>query len=152
MDEAHERSLNTDVLLGILKKLGCLDEVLTIVSMLSVPSVFFQPKDRVEESDAAREKFFVPISGHLTLHNVYQQWKSKQYRGDWCNDHFLLVKGLRKAREVRSQLLDILKMLRIPLTSSWPDTDVVRKAICLCWSIRRSRRKRRQPWRKKWRT
>ncbi|XP_056171710.1 pre-mRNA-splicing factor ATP-dependent RNA helicase DEAH7-like isoform X3 [Syzygium oleosum] len=103
MDEAHERSLNTDVLLGILKKLGCLDEVLTIVSMLSVPSVFFQPKDRVEESDAAREKFFVP--------------------------------GLRKAREVRSQLLDILKMLRIPLTSSWPDTDVVRKAICLCWSI-----------------
>ncbi|XP_056159555.1 probable 3-hydroxyisobutyrate dehydrogenase, mitochondrial isoform X2 [Syzygium oleosum] len=119
MDEAHERSLNTDVLLGILKKLGCLDEVLTIVSMLLVLFVFFQPKDIVEESDAAREKFF--------------------------------VSSLRKAREVRSQLLDILKMLRIPLTSSWPDADVVRKAICLCWSIR-SRRKRRQPWRKKWRT
>lgn len=112
------------------EQLGCLDEVLTIVSMLSVPSVFFRPKDRAEESDAAREKFFVPESDHLTLYNVYQQWKNKQYRGDWCNDHFLHVKGLRKAREVRSQLLDILKALKIPLTSSFPDTDVVRKAIC----------------------
>ncbi|XP_022143541.1 pre-mRNA-splicing factor ATP-dependent RNA helicase DEAH7 [Momordica charantia] len=112
------------------EQLGCIDEVLTIVSMLSVPSVFFRPKDRVEESDAARERFFIPESDHLTLYNVYQQWKQHQYRGDWCNDHFLHVKGLRKAREVRSQLLDILKTLKIPLTSCWPDTDLVRKAIC----------------------
>ncbi|KAK3127120.1 hypothetical protein QOZ80_7AG0568590 [Eleusine coracana subsp. coracana] len=112
------------------EQLECLDEVLTIVSMLSVPSVFFRPKDRVEESDAAREKFFVPESDHLTLLNVYLQWKSNQYRGDWCNDHFLHVKGLRKAREVRSQLLDILKTLKIPLTSCHMEWDVVRKAIC----------------------
>ncbi|XP_045799876.1 pre-mRNA-splicing factor ATP-dependent RNA helicase DEAH7-like [Trifolium pratense] len=112
------------------EQLGCLEEVLTIVSMLSVPSVFFRPKDRAEESDAARERFFVPESDHLTLYNVYQQWKQHDYRGDWCNDHFLHVKGLRKAREVRSQLLDILKTLKIPLTTCFPDTDVVRKAIC----------------------
>ncbi|KAL2504907.1 RNA helicase family protein [Abeliophyllum distichum] len=112
------------------EQLGCINEVLTVVSMLSVPSVFFGPKDRVEESDAAREKFFVPESDHLTLLNVYQQWKANQYRGDWCNDHFLHVKGLSKAREVRSQLLDILKTLKIPLTSCGPDWDVVRKAIC----------------------
>ncbi|KAG2645582.1 hypothetical protein PVAP13_2KG431815 [Panicum virgatum] len=112
------------------EQLDCLDEVLTIVSMLSVPSVFFRPKDRAEESDAAREKFFVPESDHLTLLNVYLQWKSNQYRGDWCNDHFLHVKGLRKAREVRSQLLDILKTLKIPLTSCHMEWDVVRKAIC----------------------
>ncbi|ONI30062.1 hypothetical protein PRUPE_1G229100 [Prunus persica] len=112
------------------EELGCLDEVLTIVSMLSVPSVFFRPKDRAEESDAAREKFSIPESDHLTLYNVYQQWKQHQYRGDWCGDHFLHVKGLRKAREVRSQLLEILKTLKVPLTSCWPDTDNVRKAIC----------------------
>jgi len=111
-------------------ELSCVDEVLTIVSMLSVPSVFFRPKDRAEESDAAREKFFVPESDHLTLLNVYQQWKSNQYRGDWCGDHFLHVKGLRKAREVRSQLLDILKSQKIPLSSSGTDWDVIRKAIC----------------------
>ncbi|KAF9595698.1 hypothetical protein IFM89_003440 [Coptis chinensis] len=112
------------------EQLGCVNEVLTIVSMLSVPSVFFRPKDRAEESDAAREKFFIPESDHLTLLNVYQQWKANNYRGDWCNDHFLHVKGLRKAREVRSQLLDILNTLKIPLTSCDPDWDIVRKAIC----------------------
>ncbi|CAN4077018.1 unnamed protein product [Withania somnifera] len=112
------------------EQLECLNEVLTIVSMLSVPSVFFRPMDRAEESDAAREKFFVPESDHLTLLNVYQQWKANQYRGDWCNDHFLQVKGLRKAREVRSQLLDILKTLKIPLTFCGPDWNIVRKAIC----------------------
>ncbi|GJR85258.1 pre-mRNA-splicing factor ATP-dependent RNA helicase DEAH7 [Tanacetum coccineum] len=99
------------------------------IQVASIPPVY-RPKDRAEESDAAREKFFVPESDHLTLLNVYQQWKANQYRGDWCNDHFLQVKGLKKAREVRSQLLDILKTLKIPLTSSGPDTDIVRKAIC----------------------
>ncbi|KAA8537434.1 hypothetical protein F0562_026879 [Nyssa sinensis] len=107
------------------EQLGCIKEVLTIVSMLLVPSVFF----RAEESDAAGEKFFVPESGHLTLLNVYQQWKANQYRGDWCNDYFLRVKELRKAREVRSQLLDIPRTLKIPLTSCGPNWDIVRKAI-----------------------
>lgn len=74
-------------------KLGCANEVLTIVSMLSVPTVFFRPPDRAEESDAAREKFFVPESDHLTLLHIYQQWKNNGYRGDWCSDHFLQAKG-----------------------------------------------------------
>ena len=67
--------------------------MLTLVSMLSVPSVFFRPPDRAEESDAAREKFFVPESDHLTLLHVYQQWKNNGYRPDWCSDHFLQAKG-----------------------------------------------------------
>jgi len=54
----------------------CSAEMLTIVSMLSVPSVFYRPKERLEEADAAREKFAVPESDHLTLLNVFQQWKS----------------------------------------------------------------------------
>eukprot|EP00850_Spirogloea_muscicola_P022812 SM000313S11962 [mRNA] locus=s313:62207:71334:+ [translate_table: standard] len=112
------------------EELGCMSEALTIVSMLSVPSVFFRPKDRAEESDAAREKFFVPESDHLTLLHVYQQWQSNQYRGDWCSDHFLHVKGLRKAREVRSQLMDILKTQKIQVSSCGSEWDVVRKAIC----------------------
>jgi HrpA-like RNA helicase len=54
----------------------CSGEMLTIVSMLSVPSVFYRPKERVEEADAARDKFNVPESDHLTLLNVFNQWKS----------------------------------------------------------------------------
>ena len=39
-----------------------------------------RPKDRAEESDAAREKFAVPESDHLTMLHVYQQWKHNDYR------------------------------------------------------------------------
>ncbi|RDX47706.1 P-loop containing nucleoside triphosphate hydrolase protein [Lentinus brumalis] len=63
----------------------CSGEMLTIVSMLSVPSVFYRPKERMEEADAALEKFNMPESGHLN---------------DWALQHFLHLKLLRKAREV----------------------------------------------------
>ena len=112
------------------EEMGCSNEVLTIVSMLSVPSVFFRPPDRAEESDAAREKFFVPESDHLTLLHVYQQWKSHGYRSDWCSAHFLQPKGLKKAKEVRSQLLDIMEQQKIQIKSCGNDWDVIRKAIC----------------------
>lgn len=111
-------------------ELGCSNEILTIVSMLSVPSVFFRPPDRAEESDAAREKFFVPESDHLTLLHVYQQWKSNGYRGDWCAAHFLQAKGLKKAKEVRSQLMDIMIQQKIPLLSCGNDWDTIRRAVC----------------------
>jgi pre-mRNA-splicing factor ATP-dependent RNA helicase DHX38/PRP16 len=112
------------------EELGCTAEILIVVSMLSVPTVFFRPKDREEESDTAREKFFVPESDHLTLLHVYQQWKHNAYRADWCNDHFILSKAMRKVREVRAQLLDIMKQQKIAHVSCGTDWDVVRQAIC----------------------
>ena len=110
---------------------SCSDEMLTVVSLLSVPEVFYRPADRAEESDAAREHFFVPESDHLTLLNVYQQWKRHNYSSTWCRDHFLHVKGLRKAREVRAQLMDIMKTQKMwPVRSCGQRWDPVRKAVC----------------------
>ncbi|CAE6358865.1 unnamed protein product [Rhizoctonia solani] len=108
----------------------CSAEMLTIVSMLSVPSVFYRPKERQEEADAAREKFSVNESDHLTLLNVFQMWKTYGFRDDWCMKHFLHPKLLRKAREVRQQLEDIMKMQKMEIISAGTDFDLVRKAIC----------------------
>ncbi len=108
---------------------GCSVEMLTIVSMLSVPSVFYRPKERQEESDAAREKFFVAESDHLTLLHVYNQWRNNGYRDSWCSRHFLHSKTLRKAREVRVQLEDIMKSQRLRMVSCSTDWDGIRKCI-----------------------
>lgn len=108
---------------------GCSEELLTIVSMLSVPNVFYRPKERQEESDAAREKFYVAESDHLTLLHVYTQWKNNGYKDSWCTAHFLHGKLLRKAREVRGQLADILASQRLALRSCGTDWDVIRKCI-----------------------
>ncbi|KAJ7102564.1 pre-mRNA splicing factor [Mycena belliarum] len=107
----------------------CSAEMLTIVSMLSVPSVFYRPKERMEEADAAREKFNVPESDHLTLLNVFNQWKSHGFRDEWAMRHFLHPKLLRKAREVRAQLEDIMKFQKMELIAAGTDFDVLRKAI-----------------------
>ena len=109
---------------------NCSAEVITIVSMLSVPSIFFRPKDKERESDAAREKFFIPESDHLTLLNVYEQWKINNYSAEWATDNFIHVKSLRKVKEVRQQLLDIMKTLKVQLISCGNNWDVIRKCIC----------------------
>uniref|UniRef100_A0A8C7Y5J5 Pre-mRNA-splicing factor ATP-dependent RNA helicase PRP16 n=1 Tax=Oryzias sinensis TaxID=183150 RepID=A0A8C7Y5J5_9TELE len=76
--------------------MGCSADILIIVSMLSVPAIFYRPKGREEESDQVREKFSVPESDHLTYLNVYNQWKNNNYSSIWCNDHFIHTKAMRK--------------------------------------------------------
>lgn len=112
------------------ENLGCTTEILIIVSMLSVPGIFFRPKDREEESDSIREKFFVPESDHLTFLNVYQQWKQQKYSGAWCTEHFVHPKAMQKAREVHSQLLDIMSSQKVTVLTAGGTWDVVRRAIC----------------------
>lgn len=108
----------------------CSDEMLTIVSMLSVPSVFYRPKERLEESDAAREKFFDPSSDHLTLLNVYQQWAANGRKDGWCVRHFLHPKALHRAEEIRNQIKDIMASLKMELVSAGYDTEIIRQCIC----------------------
>uniref|UniRef100_A0A8C6SY47 Pre-mRNA-splicing factor ATP-dependent RNA helicase PRP16 n=1 Tax=Neogobius melanostomus TaxID=47308 RepID=A0A8C6SY47_9GOBI len=113
--------------------MGCSADILIIVSMLSVPAIFYRPKGREEESDQVREKFAVPESDHLTYLNVYMQWKNNNYSGIWCNEHFIHTKAMRKVREVRSQLKDIMVQQRMNLASSGSDWDVIRKCICAAY-------------------
>ncbi len=46
-------------MLIISEEMGCTLDILVIVSILSVPSIFFRHKGREEDSDNAREKFQV---------------------------------------------------------------------------------------------
>lgn len=110
---------------------GCTEEMLTIVSMLSVPSVFYRPKERMDEADAMREKFFVGESDHLTLLHVYNQWRNNKFSNAWCARHFLHSKSLKRAKEVREQLAFIIQQDRTAHPRSCgTDWDIVRKCIC----------------------
>lgn len=60
----------------------------------------------------------------------YKKWKENRFSADWCNKHFVHVKSLRKVREVRAQLKDIMKQQKVPILSCNQNLDQVRKAIC----------------------
>lgn len=111
-------------------EMKCSAEILIIVSMLSVPSIFYRPKGREEESDLVREKFQVPESDHLTLLNVYLQWRMHKYSSQWAQQHFIHSKALRKVREVRQQLKEIMDSQRLPVISCGNEWDCIRKCIC----------------------
>ncbi len=108
----------------------CSAEMLIIVSMLSIPSIFYRPKGREEDAIAKQEKFQVPESDHLTLLHVYQQWRLNGYSAQWCNEHFIHVKAMKKVREIRQQLKEILEAKKLEVISCGNDWDVVRKCIC----------------------
>ncbi|KAK5781289.1 DEAH-box RNA helicase PRP16 PWA37_004722 [Arxiozyma heterogenica] len=123
----------------VASKNKCSEELVTIVSMLSVPQVFHRPKEREKESDSARERFLVPMSDHLTLLNVYNQWVSNQFSAKWCEKHFLIYRSLVKAREIRNQLIKIMKKNKIPIVSSGTNWDIVRKCICSAFAHQASK-------------
>jgi len=129
------------LVIGSCETYKCSEEVVTIVSMLSVPSVFYRPKERLEESDAAREKFFVHDSDHLTLLTIYQQWVANGSRDGWCVKNFLHPKALRRAQEIRNQITDIMKSNKMELLSCGYDLDVVRECICSGFYHQAARRK-----------
>eukprot|EP00172_Hildenbrandia_rubra_P001067 Plantae.Rhodophyta-Hildenbrandia_rubra.ctg1640.p1 GENE.Plantae.Rhodophyta-Hildenbrandia_rubra.ctg1640~~Plantae.Rhodophyta-Hildenbrandia_rubra.ctg1640.p1 ORF type:complete len:897 (+),score=164.42 Plantae.Rhodophyta-Hildenbrandia_rubra.ctg1640:444-3134(+) len=123
------------------ERFKCSSETVTIVAMLSVPNVFFRPRGREEESDAAREKFFVPESDHLTLLHVYQRWRAGGGSVSWCTKHFINWKGMKKAREVRAQLVDIMKKQNITMSTCEHEWDTVRRAIAAAYFYQAARMK-----------
>ena len=130
-------SLSKMILSG--HKYGCLDECLTIVSMLSVPEVFYRPKGKEEEADNMRSKFIHPESDHLTLLHVYNTWANigkdptslSTEKISWCKRHYIHHTRLQKAFEIRKQLVDICKSSGYIISKCENgDWDNVRKAIC----------------------
>ena len=49
------------------------------------------------------------------------------YRDEWAMRHFLHPKLLRKAREVRAQLEDIMNFQKMDIVSAGTDFDILRQ-------------------------
>lgn len=97
--------------------LGCSDEAITIVAMLSVQNVFYRPRDKQAQADQKRAKFFQPDGDHLTMLSVYESWKQHGYSNEWCFDNFIQARGLKRAQDVRKQLISIMERYKYKISS-----------------------------------
>ncbi|GMQ06106.1 hypothetical protein CsSME_00050820 [Camellia sinensis var. sinensis] len=88
--------------------LGCSDEILTIIAMIQTGNIFYRPREKQAQADQKRAKFFQPEGDHLTLLAVYEAWKAKNFSGPWCFENFVQSRSLRRAQDVRKQLLTIM--------------------------------------------
>jgi len=115
----------------------CLDQMLTIASMLSIGnSIFYRPKDNMVNADKIRTSFFRPGGDHFTYLMIFNEWKENNYSGIWCKEHFIQTKSMKRARDIKEQLVALCDRVEIDYTDESisienEESSVnVRKAIC----------------------
>lgn len=131
---------------------GCTEEVVTIVSMLSVDSVLFTPRDKQDEALSARKKFVSSDGDHITLLQIYRAYKSakgnkvhcmhpslvRRYfrfffslKQAWCRENFIHTRNMHKVLDVRKQLLELCARVKVEVNSfsGRECSDPVRKSL-----------------------
>ncbi|MCJ1390902.1 DEAH-box ATP-dependent RNA helicase prp22 [Xylographa bjoerkii] len=111
-------------------EIGCSDEILSIVAMLSVQTVFYRPKEKQQQADQKKAKFHDPHGDHLTLLNVYNGWKQSKFSNPWCFENFIQARNMRRAQDVRQQLVSIMERYKHQVVSCGRNTMKVRQALC----------------------
>lgn len=110
--------------------LGCADDVITIVAMLSVQTIFYRPRDKQQQADERKRKFFSPDGDHCTLLDVFRQWERHGKSSGWCQDNFIVERSLKRAQDVRKQLQGILERFKLRVATCGTEYARIRKAIC----------------------
>ncbi|KAL1920521.1 uncharacterized protein VTP21DRAFT_898 [Calcarisporiella thermophila] len=111
-------------------ELGCSDEILSIVAMLSSDqTIFYRPKEKQSQADQRKAKFHQPEGDHLTLLAVYNAWKASKFSNAWCYENFIQARSLKRAQDVRKQLLGIMDRYKHDIVSCGRNYDRVRRAL-----------------------
>lgn len=98
----------------------CSNEILSLTALLSVPQIFVRPASARKRADEMKGFFAHPDGDHLTLLNVYHAFKSPEAQANpkqWCHDHFLSLRALQSADNVRLQLKRIMEREELDLMS-----------------------------------
>ena len=85
-------------------KYNCAKDILSIVSLLSVPNIFHRPREAQVEADSAKKKYVHQDGDHLTMLNAFNAFSMKQMNPDYCWENFLNYRALKQANDVRNQL------------------------------------------------
>lgn len=108
---------------------SCSEEILCIVSLLSVDTVLYNPPARREEVLAARKKFSSSEGDHMTLLNIYRAFKKVSGNKEWCRENFVNSRNMSLVKEVQAQLKDICLKLNLKLESCGAETGNVRRCL-----------------------
>ncbi|PSN38038.1 putative ATP-dependent RNA helicase DHX33 [Blattella germanica] len=111
------------------KDYGCVEEILSIVSLLSSESVMVTPHAKREEATVAHGKFVSSSGDHVTLLNIYSSYCTATRKKEWCHENFFNARNLAYASEVRSQLAELCQRSKIPSSTCGQNFDQVRKCL-----------------------
>ena len=99
----------------------CSNEILSLTALLSTPQIFNRPTNARKRADQMKALFAHPDGDHLTMLNVYHAFKGAAAQEDpkaWCHEHFLSLRSLQSADNVRAQLRRIMETHELKLVST----------------------------------
>ena len=87
-------------------------------------------QDKQAIADQRKAKFHQPEGDHLTLLAVYNAWKNNKFSNPWCYENFVQARSLRRAQDVRKQMLGIMDRHKLDVVSCGKAVAKVQKTIC----------------------
>ena len=93
--------------LHLSQKQGCLDDMLSIVSMLSVENVFMTRDRSKETCEKQWSKFHNPAGDMIGYLLVYRQFNQANSKKNFCFDNSINLRNLTMAYRIRSQITQV---------------------------------------------
>lgn len=92
-------------------------------------SPLLTPPDKRDVAVESRSKFASSEGDHITLLKIFRAFKSSQSPGDWCKQHYVLLRHMNFAVQVRKQIMELCRRADIPVQSAGSQTEPVRRAF-----------------------
>ena len=87
------------------------EDIVSIISVLQSDNIFYNPNNLREKIEKIREKYLDPISDHLSLRNIFSEYKKANNKEKFCKENFLNDKALAKSMEIFKQLKSYLEKI-----------------------------------------
>lgn len=109
---------------------GCSEEILTIISMLQVESIYVKPSSGNFSVKAKIQKrhFEVEEGDLITYLNVFSAFAKSGFTKEFCHRHFINYKAMLRVLEIRERLERMMNNYEVPINSCAGNTE----AVCKC--------------------
>ena len=121
-------------------ELGCLKEILIMVSMLAVQDPRERPLDAAQAADKAHQKYHDDNSDFTGILNLWRllgttrkELGNNKFRA-WCRKNFISIKKYMEWKDVHRQLSQLAKQQKLSINSGQSSQDSQHEAI-LCGFI-----------------
>ncbi|CAA7036301.1 unnamed protein product [Microthlaspi erraticum] len=133
---------------------NCLEEMLITVAMLSVESIFYDPREKRDEARASRNHFTSVEGDHLTYVSVYRESdefleKRRKESGEnkvdkimkkWCIDNFVNHRSLKHARDTYRQIRGHVEQMGFNVSSCGNDMLEFRRCLSASFFLKAAQR------------
>ncbi|XP_044755800.1 probable ATP-dependent RNA helicase DHX35 [Coccinella septempunctata] len=110
---------------------GCSEEILTIISILQVETIFTKPSTgtSIIKARIRRRLFEVEEGDLMTYLNVYNGFIQSEMSSEFCHKNFISYKSMKRVLEIRKRLEKVLNNYGIPIISASGCTTLIQRCL-----------------------